>query len=47
MIVKIDAKFEQKPICCLKIDMNLVNFDPGTQMSPKFALSLVPLVPVI
>ena len=38
MIVKIDAKFEQKPICCLKIDKNLVNIDPGTQKSPKFAL---------
>ena len=37
MIVKIDAKFEQKPIC-LKIDKNVVNFDPGTQKSPKFAL---------
>ena len=35
MIVKIDAKIEQKPICCLKIDKNLVNFDPGTQKSPN------------
>ena len=32
------AKFEQKPICGLKIDKNLVNIDPGTQKSPKFAL---------
>ena len=38
LILKIDAKFEQKPICCFKIDKNLVNFDPGTQKSPKFAL---------
>ena len=38
LILKIDAKFEQKPIFCFKIDKNLVNFDPGTQKSPKFAL---------
>ena len=47
MIVKIDVKFEQNSICCLKIDKNLMNFDPGTQESPKCALSLVPLVPII
>ena len=46
MIVTIDAKFEKKPICCLKIDKNLVKFDPGTQKSPIFALWLVPLVPI-
>ena len=46
MIFKIDAKFEQKPICCLKIDKNLVNFDTGTQKCPKFAVLLVPLVPI-
>ena len=44
LVLKTDAKFEQKPICCFKIDKNLVNFDPGTQKSPKFALLLVPLV---
>ena len=38
LILKIDAKLEQNPICCFKIDKNLVNFDPGTQKSPKFAL---------
>ena len=38
LIMKIDAKFEQKTICCFKIDKNLVNFDPGTQKSSKFAL---------
>ena len=38
MILRIDAKFEEKPICCFKIDKNLVNFDPRTQKSPKFAL---------
>ena len=37
MILKIDAKFEEKPIC-FKNDKNLVNFDPSTQKSPKFAL---------
>ena len=38
MILKINAKFKQKPICCCKIETNLVNFDPNTQKSPKFAL---------
>ena len=38
IILKIDAKFEQKPICCFKIDKNLVNFDQSIQKSPKFAL---------
>ena len=32
MILKIDAKFEEKPICCFKNDKNLVNFDPTTQV---------------
>ena len=36
---KVDAKFEEKPICCFKHDKNLVNFNPSTQKSPKFALS--------
>ena len=31
-------KFEGKLICCFKNDKNLVNFDPSTQKSPKFAL---------
>ena len=34
MILKIDAKFEEKPICCFKIDKNLVNFNPGSIKSP-------------
>ena len=39
MILKIDAKFEKKKKnCCFKNDKNLVNFDPITQKSPKFAL---------
>ena len=29
MILKIDAKFEVKPICCFKNDKNLMNFDPS------------------
>ena len=33
MILKSDAKFEEKPICCFKNDKNLVNFDPSTQFS--------------
>ena len=33
MILKSDAKFEEKPICCFKNDKNLVNFDPSTQVS--------------
>ena len=38
MILKSDAKFEEKPIRCFKNDRNLVNFDPNTQKSQKFAL---------
>ena len=44
MTLKIDAKFEEKMICCFKIDKNLVKFDLSTQKSQKFALSLVPIV---
>ena len=29
----IDAKFQEKLICCFKNDNNLVNFDPSTQKS--------------
>ena len=38
MALKIDKKFEAKLICCFKNDKNLVNFDPSTQKSRKFAL---------
>ena len=38
MTLKIDAKFEEKLICCFKTDKNLVNFDPSNQKSQKFAL---------
>ena len=41
MALKIDAKFEEKLICCFKTEENLVNFDPSTQNSQKFTLSLV------
>ena len=44
MILKSDAKYEEKLICCFKYDKNLVNFDPSTQKSKKFALRLVPFV---
>ena len=30
MTLKIDAKSEEKLICCFKTDKNLVNFDPRT-----------------
>ena len=38
MILKSDAKFEEKLICCLKNDKNLVNFATSTQNSQKFPL---------
>ena len=44
MTLKIDAKFEEKPICCFKNHKNLVKFNPSTQKSPKFAFSFVPIV---
>ena len=37
MKLKSDAKLEEKLICCFKNDKNLVNFDPGTRKSQKFA----------
>ena len=36
MTLKIDAKFEEKLICCIKNDKNLVSFDLSTQNSQKF-----------
>ena len=33
MTLKIDAKFQEKLICCFKNDKNLVNFDPITRKS--------------
>ena len=44
MTLKSDVKFEGKLICCLKNDKNLVNLDPSTQKSEKFALLLVPIM---
>ena len=38
MTLKIDAKFEEKLICCFKTDKNLENFDPSTQKSQKCTL---------
>ena len=35
MILKSDAKFEEKMICFFKIDKNLVNFDPSTECALK------------
>ena len=37
MTAKNDAKFEEEPTWCFKIDMrNFTNFDPSTQKSKKF-----------
>ena len=44
MTLKIDAKFEEKLICCFKNDKNLVKFDLSTQKSQKFGISFVPIV---
>ena len=33
MILKSDAKVEEKPICCFKNEKSFVNFDPSTQVS--------------
>ena len=38
MTMENDTKFEEKLTCRFKIDMrNLMNFDPGTRKSQKFA----------
>ena len=34
MILKIDAKFKEKPIRYLQNHKNLVNFDPSTLIGP-------------
>ena len=44
MTLKIDAKFEEKLICCFKNNKNLVKFDPSTQKSQIFVLLFVPIV---
>ena len=36
MKLKIDAKFEEKLICCFKNDKNLVNLALGTRNSQNF-----------
>ena len=39
MTMKKDGKFEKELTCQFKTDMrNLMNFDPSTQKSQKFAL---------
>ena len=43
MILKIDAKFEEKLIYCFKNDKNLVKFDLSTQKSPKLQLLFAPI----
>ena len=44
MILNSGAKFEGKPTFCFKNGKNLVNFDPSTKKSKRFALWLVPFV---
>ena len=44
MTLKIDAKFEEKLICCFKNDKNLVKFGPSNQKSTKLALLFAPIV---
>ena len=39
MTLKIDAKFEEKLICCFKNDKNLMKFELSNCKSPKLALS--------
>ena len=39
MILKSNAKFQEKPICCFKNDnKNLVNFDSSTQVSKIYTV---------
>ena len=38
MMLKRGVKFEEKLIFCFKNDKKLVNFDPNTKKSKKFAL---------
>ena len=42
MTLKIDAKFEEKPIRCFKNDKNLVNFDPSTRKVSKICTLIGP-----
>ena len=37
MTLRRDAKCEEKLICCFENGKNLVNVDPSTQKSKKFA----------
>ena len=41
MILKSNAKFEEKPICCFKKDKNLVNFNLSIQIS-KYCTEICP-----
>ena len=43
MISKINAKFEEKLICCFKNDKNLVNSDPSNQKSENIYTLIGPL----
>ena len=41
MTLKIDTKFEEKLISCLKNDKDLVEFEPSTRKSPKLHFHLL------
>ena len=43
MISKINAKFEEKLICCFKNDKNLVNSNPSNQKSENIYTLIGPL----
>ena len=38
MTLKSNAKFEETPICYFKNDRNLLNFNPSTRESQRYAL---------
>ena len=38
MTLKSVAKFEEKPICCFKINKNLMNFELSTEYSELIGL---------
>ena len=48
MILKIDAKFEEKLTCCLENDMmNLANFDQSTQKCQNWSFDGILLPKVV
>ena len=41
MTLKSDARFEEKPICCFKNDMNLVNFSKICTLTGPFSAKYI------